>query len=198
MKMSASLPMTARASAPILAGVRMISVWSAFAALVAVTGCVEDKMGAGQNAEYDSTLHFGCCDASAGVAVSTNLFAVANDEDNLLRIYQRDASGLPVQSFPLERVLGVDPRKPESDIEASARVGDLVFWITSHGRNRDAEIRESRQRFFATRFSVTNGRVEMEFVGEPYANVLDDLVREPRLSRFNLGRASARAPKRHA
>src|SRR6185503_2553478 len=102
----------------------------------------------------------------------------------------------PVQMFGASAFLHVDPRKPESDIEAAALQGDRIYWITSHGRNRSGEARESRHRFFATSFRVNEqGQVELKAVGQPYTRLLDDLVREPRLLKFNLLRASLRAPK---
>src|ERR1041384_2188821 len=64
----------------------------AFHALRATAAEEKSRLG-------EPVLHIGCCDASAGVAVSSNLFIVANDEDNLLRVYRRDRSGAPVQSF---------------------------------------------------------------------------------------------------
>jgi hypothetical protein len=144
----------------------------------------------------EPTMHIGCCDASAGVAVSSNLFFIANDEDNLLRVYRSDRSGPAVQSFQTGPFLHVDPRKPESDIEGAARVGDRIYWITSHGRNRDGEERESRHRFFATTFSVTEqGKVELRAVGRPYARLIDDMIKDARLAKFRLGAAAMRAPK---
>jgi hypothetical protein len=140
--------------------------------------------------------HLGCCDASAGVAVSSNLFIVANDEDNSLRVYRRDKSGPPVQAFQAGPFLHVDPKKPETDLEGAAAVGDSIYWITSHARNRDGEARESRHRFFATAFHVSaDGRVELKAVGQPYTRLLTDLISESRLARFGLLAASLRAPK---
>lgn len=140
--------------------------------------------------------HFGCCDASAAVAVSSNLFILANDEDNSLRVYRRDRAGAPVQAFQAGAFLRVDPRKPETDLEAAARVGDRIYWITSHGRNRKGESRESRHRFFATTFHVNEkGAVELKSVGVPYTRLLNDFVQDRRLAKFNLLEASLRAPK---
>jgi hypothetical protein len=144
----------------------------------------------------EPVLHSGCCDASAGVAVNSNLFLVANDEDSLLRVYRRDRSGPPVQSFQAGPFLHVDARKPETDLEAATRIGDRIYWITSHGRSREGEQRESRHRFFATTFNVTErGTVELKAVGRPYDRLLNDFVKDPRLRPFNLGLASLRAPK---
>lgn len=144
----------------------------------------------------EATLHYGCCDASAGVAVSSNVFLMANDEDNLLRVYRRDRSGPAVQAFATGEFLQVDPKQPESDIEGAARVGGRIYWITSHGRNRQGEARESRQRFFATTANVTaQGRVEMRSVGRPYTRLLTDLVTDARLAKFGLGAGALLAPK---
>lgn len=144
----------------------------------------------------EAVRHLGCCDASAGVALSSNLFIVANDEDNLLRVYRRESSGLPVQAFQAGAFLHVDPKKPESDLEGAAAIDDRIYWITSHGRNREGEARESRRRFFATQYRVDkNGRVELKAVGQPYTRLLVDFISEPRLARFNLNAASMRAPK---
>jgi len=169
----------------------------AFIFFSSLAACAQKTPGANEDAQFrEPVLHTGCCDASAGVAVSSNLFLVANDEDNLLRVYRRDRSGPAVQSFQAGPFLHVDPRKPETDLEASARIGDRIYWITSHGRNRDGEERESRHRFFATTYNVTEkGTVELKAMGQPYRRLLDDFVKEPRLRRFNLGVASLRAPK---
>ena len=144
----------------------------------------------------EPVLHLGCCDASAGVAVSSNLFIMANDEDNLLRVYRRAQPGAPVQAFQAGPFLRVNSRKPESDLEAATRLGDRIYWITSHGRNRSGALRESRHRFFATTCNTTaKGVVELKAVGHPYAGLLNDFAREPRLAKFNLLAASTRAPK---
>jgi hypothetical protein len=158
--------------------------------------CAQKAGPADASQASDAVLHYGCCDASAGVAVSSNLFLVANDEDSLLRVYRRDRSGPPVQSFAAQAFLDVDPRKPETDLEGATRVGDRIYWITSHGRNREGEARESRHRFFATTVSVAaDGRIDLKAVGRPYQRLLSDFIREPRLKPFNLGVAALHAPK---
>lgn len=141
------------------------------------------------------TTYRGMCDASAAVSLTPDLFAVANDEDNVLRIYSRKAGGLPSQSFDMTSFLQIGKKKPEADIEGSAVIGDNVFWITSHGRNAKGKDSPNRERFFATSFTITNDIVKMMPVGRPYPRLLDDLVREPKLARFGLAAASLRAPK---
>ena len=38
----------------------------------------------------------------------------------------------------------------EADLEGSARVGDLIYWIASHGRDSNGRRQPHRLRFFAT------------------------------------------------
>jgi hypothetical protein len=50
----------------------------------------------------DAPLTFyGTCDASAAVQLTGDMFAVANDEDNLLRFYSLSKPGDPVGTFSL-------------------------------------------------------------------------------------------------
>src|SRR5678815_5624216 len=85
------------------------------------------------------TIYHGMCDASAAVALDGDHFAVGNDEDNRLRIYRTSQDGMPVQSRDLSAFLKVNPQRPESDLEGAAWLGDRIFWITSHGRNREGK-----------------------------------------------------------
>lgn len=141
------------------------------------------------------TTYQGMCDASAAISLNADLFAVANDEDNTLRVYHRKPGGAAAFSFDMTAFLRIGKKSPEADIEGSAVIGDHVFWITSHGRNAKGKDSPNRERFFATTFSITNGTVRMTPVGKPCATLLDELVREPKLARFNLAAASQRAPK---
>jgi hypothetical protein len=140
-------------------------------------------------------LFIGCCDASAAVALSDDLFVIANDEDNVLRVYSRSRMGRPVATADLTPFLNPQRKSPEVDIEAAARIGDRIYWISSHGRNAKGKERESRHRFFATSVTATNNEVQLKPVGNFYADLLDDLARDPRFSRFGLAQASKQAPK---
>src|SRR6185295_20341556 len=114
--------------------------------------------------------YFGMCDASAGVALATNLFAVANDEDKVVRTYRIDQTNAPVQTADLSSFLRVDRKWPETDLEGAAWLGDRIFWIGSHGRNRDGAFRGSRHRLFATRLENSGGTLRLAPVGRPYVN----------------------------
>src|SRR3954467_14025241 len=86
-----------------------------------------------------TTVYTDMCDASGAVALDGELFAVADDEDNKLRIYHSSTGGPPVKVFDPTSFLHVDPKEPEIDLEAAARIRDRIYWITSHGRNRNAK-----------------------------------------------------------
>jgi hypothetical protein len=149
----------------------------------------------GQASAPAPTIYTGACDASAVVALNSNLFAIANDEDNVIRIYRRSAGGGPVRIVDLTAFLRVAGKNPETDLEGAARIGDRVYWISSHGRNAKGKESPSRQRFFATTVRVQGDTVELTPVGQPYVRLLADLLREPRLRPFNLFAAARRAPK---
>ena len=137
----------------------------------------------------------GMSDASGAVALNTNLFAVADDETNPIRIYHRDHPGPPVRVLDFSAFLGLDPRKPELDLEAAARVGDRIFWMASHGRNRRAKDRPNRRDFFATDIKSSDLGVDLVPVGRSYRDLLTDLIHEPRLARFGLAADAKKAPK---
>lgn len=165
-------------------------------AVIASCGASVGLFAAAQAASLSTpTTYRGMCDASAAVSLNADLFAVANDEDNILRVYHRQPGGLPVFSFDMTAFLRIGKKKPEADIEGSATIGDRVYWITSHGRNAKGKDAPNRERFFATTFTIQNGVVRLASVGRPYPSLLDDLAREPKLRRFNLAAASQRAPK---
>jgi Protein of unknown function (DUF3616) len=137
------------------------------------------------------------CDASAAVAVGRDYFLVANDEDNVLRVYRNDISAGPVQSLDWSGPLDIadDDDHPEADIEAAARVGDRVFWVTSHGANKNGKPRPNRRRFFATDLIRTEGQVRLAPVGEPYKRLLEDLDAHPPLSELNLADRGMEPPE---
>ncbi len=143
----------------------------------------------------EPTVYHGMCDASGGVVVNSNRFIVANDEDNVLRVYDSHAGGPPVQEFNMNSFLELEPGSPETDLEAGARIGDRAYWMSSHGRNANGKRRPNRCRFFATDISVRGDLVELAPVGRPCKTLLESLLRERSLKRFGLARASKRTPK---
>jgi hypothetical protein len=140
-------------------------------------------------------IYTGLCDASAVVGLGQGYFAVADDEDNVIRVYRRDGGSRPVYSIELSAFLRTYGKGREVDMEGATRLGDRIYWISSHGRNVEGNECPNRQRFFATTGSIRNGSVDLRPVGQPYLGLLGDLATDPRLARFNLHGAALLPPK---
>ena len=132
----------------------------------------------------------GASDASAAVAVGENMFVVADDENNILRIYETGKAGRPVGSFDMTVLLGIEPDHPEADIEDATIVGRRIYWITSHGRNKDGKLRPSRYRFFATELLVENRSVKLHPAGKPYKTLVHELLKTTAARRLGLDKAT--------
>lgn len=141
------------------------------------------------------TCYTGLCDASAAVSLDNEFFVVADDEQSVLRVYSRQQSQHPVHALNVAPFLGLPRRAAEIDLEGAARLGDRIYWISSHGCNAAGQEQPSRRRLFATTGSVSNGAIDLRPVGRPYGRLLDDLIRDSRLAGFDLAAASRRMPK---
>jgi hypothetical protein len=135
--------------------------------------------------------HSGMSDASAAVAVDASTFLVADDERNVLHAYRAGRPGGPLAVFRWDVHLGIDPKEehPEVDIEGAARLGEVVYWISSHGRNRDGKWRPNRHRLFATSVTVAAGRVALRPFGRSYDRLALDLAADARLRALGLAEA---------
>jgi hypothetical protein len=151
-------------------------------------------------ANSNQVVFFGACDASGAVPLSPGSFVVADDEDNVLRVYDARRGGAPSSSLELSSALGLPMKRkksgsaeqfPDADIEAATSIGDRAYFLTSHGRNAAGKLKPERFRFFAT--ELRDGRAEP--IGRPYERLLDDLLAEPRLAAADLRRAASLAPK---
>lgn len=152
----------------------------------------------------DDIVFTGMCSASGAIPLDAHLFAIADDEDDVIRIYNADAGGAPLGIRDLSRDLRrkkrvgktgkkTKPRKHrrESDVEAAARLGDTAFWLTSHGRSESGKLRPERFRFFAT--TATPAGHLMSMIGLPYEGLLDDLISSRPLSACGVA-SSAQVP----
>ena len=141
------------------------------------------------------TRYFGMCDASGAVAVSSNLFIVASDEDNILRLYRADQPGRPVKQFDCNAFLELQGKSLEADLEGAARIGNRAFWIGSHGRNINGKERFNRHRFFATDIGMSDGEVSPHTSRQALQDAAGGSAPDARFARFHLEEASRRTPK---
>lgn len=143
-------------------------------------------------------MYSGLCDASGAVALGDGQFVVAEDENiNKLLVYkigERQAqSSLDLLDY-LGNANGDDPR--EADLEAAARLGDDIFWISSLGTDKDGVVGENRFRFFATPVAEENGALIIKMpVKPPVKTLRDALIADPRLVALGLDTAAFEPPK---
>ncbi len=164
-------------------------VWSSLA-LVLAAGPAQ-----GAHRIESRLVYTGMCDASAGAAIGTNLLAVANDEDNVLRLYRADQGGPPVQTLDVSPFLGLTGKFPETDLEGASWLGDKIFWIGSHSQSREGKFRPNRHVLFATRVESGPTGANLVPAGSCYHDLLFDLMEDPRLIKYDLGTAATRVPK---
>lgn len=102
--------------------------------------------------EFGTPVRFsGICDASAAVIRGSEVL-ILNDEDSVVTVFRtyRLTGGAPIRELTLNSSgLSLDVREAEIDIEAVAAAGNLLYVTGSHGRNKNAKARVSRQRLFA-------------------------------------------------
>jgi hypothetical protein len=131
----------------------------------------------------------GISDASAAVSLDSKLFIVADDEGNKLCIYDSNNPGsFPVAEPGIGAFLHIDPCQPETDIEGATWLNGRIFWITSHGRNKDGKYWFSRYQFFATTITKIGQQINVTVNGN-YIKLVDYLIVYDSI--YNLGLADA-------
>ena len=172
-----------------------------------VLGLFSLCMSAGLQASLMTTREvefLGTCDASAAVPLSNTLFAVADDEDNIIRVYNADTGGAPLFQFDLSYKAELKPELDlkrqalptpldEMDIEAATTHNGLAYWITSHGRDKKGRAAPARLRFFATQIDLSKQRLSL--AAPAVTDLLSILLKDPKLAKFNLAAAARKAPK---
>lgn len=162
-----------------------------FAALALATAMAWPPAASGQGA----ASYRGICDASAAIALGADHFAVADDEKNVLHIFRRGAAE-EVGHVDIWAFLGTRERN-ESDLEGAAQIGDRIYWISSHGLNKDGELKEDRFRLFATTLTSGRGTPGLAASGAPYSRLRDDLLKVESLARgHGLAKAATLAPEK--
>jgi hypothetical protein len=128
--------------------------------------------------------HVGMCEASAAISASEtgfdNAFVVANDEDNILRVYAAGRDGGPLGKSDLNGFLKLDPREEndKADLEAATWLGGKVLWLASHSRSgKKGKLREQRHQFFSTEISASNEQVTIKPVAKTTGGLLEAIAR---------------------
>lgn len=180
---------------------RSINPGGAFALAVLLSTTSAPLYSQTLNVEIESIVEFrGTCDASGAVPLSGSLFMVADDEDNILRVYNADTGGEPVQTFNLATKLqqklkdsanSAGDFNDELDLEAATKVEGVFYWLTSHGRNKKGKQKAERFQLIALSHDAELEKVDV--IGKPFGGLLSAMVEHKELGPYGLGEASIRA-----
>ncbi|WP_457807672.1 ExeM/NucH family extracellular endonuclease [Kushneria sp. EE4] len=98
----------------------------------------------GRDTNQQARFHTGASDTSAAIAIGESFFLAGDDEDQTLRLYDRDQSGAALKSFDLNDALGLEDGD-EVDIESVADVGNgHYYWLGSLENSERSMIFETR------------------------------------------------------
>jgi hypothetical protein len=143
------------------------------------TNIIEVPYAASLMGRPGGVFHIGAADASAAIPIDSSLMWVGDDENQVIRMYNRNGSGLPVATFnmtPFLELTDIEAGRPrEVDIEAATRVGNRIFWLGAHSHANRAEGRTNRSRLFATDISGSGASSTLSYAGR-YDYLKLDLV----------------------
>ncbi|HSY60563.1 MAG TPA: T9SS type A sorting domain-containing protein, partial [Cytophaga sp.] len=114
--------------------------------------------------------HTGMSDASEAISLDDTYYIVNDDELNILNVYDRSQSGLPVASYDYTTQLNLpDLSKPEVDLEAGTRsfkIANRIYWLGSMSNSKAPfNLQPNRNRLFATTVTGTGAATTFSFVG---------------------------------
>ncbi|WP_341900905.1 Ig-like domain-containing protein [Fluviicola taffensis] len=120
--------------------------------------------------------HAGVADGSTGIPVDADYMFIADDETNVIKLYNRNNSGLSVYQFDVNPYLNLSGT--EVDMEASFRSPtnpNRIYWIGSLSNSKSGDARPDRNRIFATDIVGTGANATLTFVGY-YSNLRSKLI----------------------
>jgi hypothetical protein len=158
------------------------------------------------NQTYSAAIHNieekhyeGISNPSAAVALNISQFIVADDENNLLRIYDRDVTSDPLQIITLSEIFKdqiFDGEDMEIDLEGAAELDGTIFWIGSHSTGRKGNFRPARQSLFALHIEPdVNGCFITSPVGIIYTRLIADLEQDSRFDAYHFSKAKILPPR---
>jgi hypothetical protein len=111
-------------------------------------------------------LHYtGLCEASAASTLDDTHFVVASDDSTTLRVFETGMATAIEGGYDQPEV---------TDIEGAARIGETIFWITSHSLNKNGKDKDERKLLFAT--SIVDGH-RLAVQGVAYRGLRGDIAK---------------------
>jgi len=118
----------------------------------------------------NTVWHTGMSDGSDLIVQDNSYYISADDEMNILNVYSRAQSGMPLASYNYTSGLNLpNPGSPEVDIEASAvspANANRSYWMGSMSNGKAPfDNKPNRDRIFATTYSGTGATTTFAFTG---------------------------------
>ncbi|HET9233188.1 MAG TPA: DUF3616 domain-containing protein [Candidatus Eisenbacteria bacterium] len=139
----------------------------------------------------EPVTYLGACEPSGAVMLEPGLFIVGDDDTKDLLVYRKCQPSVPPRPLKISGFPGLEKK---ADLEGAARIGDEIFWIGSHSRKNSGDEDLDRHRLFAIKVTSKGDELAVEAVGKPYKTLLEDLQKDERFERFDLGAATQLAP----
>ncbi len=115
----------------------------------------------------------GFSDSSTAIGLGNGLIIVAEDERDLPGLFREGVSGPPLKTYDIG--FAPNPGADEMDFESSARAGDVIYWLGSHGNNSDGAVSPTRSAVIATRVSGSGDQTELTRIGA-YGGLREELI----------------------
>ncbi|AMK77835.1 MULTISPECIES: DUF3616 domain-containing protein [Methylomonas] len=147
----------------------------------------------------DIKTYKGRSNVSGAIALNDRYFIVADDEDNELSVFDKNAEKATKPAIALSEVFDgeiEDGKHQEIDLEGGARIGDIYFWIGSHSTNSEGDERRARRRLFGIHLTeVEPGKFSAQRYGSIYTQLIADLKQDQRFARYDWEQAEHIQPK---
>ncbi len=144
---------------------------------VKLSGATDYKIeyAASQAGSADTRWMMGSCDASAIAMVGDGCFFVADDENNILRLYNSNLSGMPLKEVDATS-WAKGSSGDEFDIEGAtvSEDGKTIYWLTSLGNNKSGKEKPYRNRAFSTTISGSGATTTLS--GGAYTTKMRDAM----------------------
>jgi hypothetical protein len=147
------------------------------------TYVIQYAVSAASSTLASSRFFSGSSDASAAVALDSNWMLVADDENQVIRLYDRNVSGLPFRTFDFTGTLGL---AKEADFEAAVRIGNRIYWLGSHGNDKTGSVEATRNTIFSCDVSGAGTNTTLSYVNK-FGNLKANLISWDQANGHGLG-----------
>ncbi len=112
----------------------------------------------------------GGSDESTAIDVGEGDMLVADDELSFIKLFDAERSGMPLREYNIGYT-----NTQEVDFEASARTGNTIYWLGSHGNTKAGRADIGRQHVIATEVTGSGDKTQLTPIGD-FSGLLTDML----------------------